>query len=74
MTQRDDFYMVLPSNASPNNQPNNTAGDFIVTWENPIDLDRDSSWKVAMIELSYLYKPSTVSTNYSIKYDKNCDD
>ena len=70
MTQRNDFYMVLPSNALPNNQPNNTAGDLIVTWENLIDLDRDSSWKVALTELSYLYKPSTVSTNYSIKYDK----
>jgi len=38
----DDFYMVLPSNASPDTHPNNTAGDFIVNWENPVDSDPDA--------------------------------
>ena len=68
MMRTNDFYMVLPSNASPESQPNNTAGNFIVNWENPVDLDPDSKWHVALTELSYVYHPSTISTNYSIKY------
>ena len=66
----DDFYMVLPSNASPDSQPNNSAGDFIVNWENPIDLDQQAKWHVALTELNYIYHPSTISTNYSIVYDR----
>ena len=64
----DDFYMVLPSNSSPETYPHNTAGDFIVNWENPVDLDPDAKWHVALTELSYIYNPSTISTNYSIRY------
>jgi len=66
----DDFYMILPSNSSPNTYPNNTAGDFIVNWENPVELDPDEKWHVALTELTYVYSPSTISTNYSIKYKR----
>ena len=64
----DDFYMVLPSNSSPDTYPNNSAGDFIVNWENPVELDPDANWHVALTELNYIYHSSTISTNYSIKY------
>ena len=60
--------MVLPSNASPNTHPNNTAGDFVVNWENPVELDPDANWHVALTEVNYIYNPSTISTNYSIEY------
>ena len=66
----EDFYMVLPSNSSPDTHPNNNASDFIVTWKNPIHLNPSAKWKAALTELSYIYKPSTISTNLSIKYEK----
>ena len=34
-----DFYMVLPSNASPNTHPNNSASDFIISWEDSFELN-----------------------------------
>ena len=64
----DDFYMVLPSNSSPEAHPNNTAGDFIINWENPVELDPDANWHVALTEVNYIYNPSTISTNYGIRY------
>jgi hypothetical protein len=70
-TKGDDFYMILPSNASPDTHPNNKASDFIVAWENPIELDTSSKWKVALTELSYIYQPSTISSAYRIIYIKN---
>ena len=65
---QDEFYMVLPSNACATNHPNNSASDYIVTWENPIELDSADRWKVAMTELSYIYRPTTISSNYAFKY------
>ena len=67
---KDDFYMVLPSNASPNTHPKNNASDFIVSWENEIHLDPEDHWTVAMTEMNYVYKPSTTSPRYSINYEK----
>jgi hypothetical protein len=61
---------VLPSNACPLIHPDNKASDFIVSWENPVQLDPESNWKVALSELSYVYSPSTLSSTYSIKYLK----
>ena len=55
----DDFYMVLPSNASRDSQTNHSPGDF-VNWENPIDLDQQAKWHVALTELNYIYHPSTI--------------
>jgi len=70
MSERDDFYMVLPSNASPNFHPENNASDFRVTWENPININPSEQWKVALTEMSYTYTPITVSPNYHIIYKK----
>ena len=66
----DDFYMVLPSNASPNTHPDNNAANFTVSWETPIILDPNVKWKVALTELSYIYHPHTISSNLSIYYEK----
>lgn len=70
MDHTEDFYMILPSNSSPDSHPNNNASDFIVNWENTIELDPTSEWKVAMTEMSYLYQPSSFTRKYSIRYRK----
>lgn len=70
MSQEDNFYMILPSNASPRLHPRNHAADYIVTWENPIYLDPESKWKVAMTEISYIYKPTTLTKSYGIDFSK----
>lgn len=67
MRQTENFHMILPSNASPDTYPNNHPSDFIVNWENPIDLDPDYKWSVAMTEMSYIYKPSSISRNYAME-------
>jgi hypothetical protein len=62
--------MVLPSNASPNNHPNNTAADFTISWENMINFDPKDKWRVAMTEISYIYSRPTTHNNYQIRYFK----
>ena len=49
MKEDSDFFMVLPSNASPDTHSKNTATDFTVSLQNPIKLDPKRSWKVALI-------------------------
>ena len=70
MSEHDDFYMVLPSNASPELHPDNNAGDFRVTWENPININPAEHWRVALTEVTYAYAPITISPNYNIRYKK----
>ena len=79
MVQTENFHMILPSNSSPDTHPNNRPSDFIVNWENPIQLDPDYKWSVAMTEMSYIYKPSSISRNYAMeitywKYHKETAD
>jgi len=66
--QNNSFYMLLPSNSSPETQPKNSPADYIVDWENPIQLDPNSEWRVALTEINYIYSPATISTQYSIRY------
>jgi len=56
MIENSDFHMVLPSNASPNMHPNNTATDFTVSLQNPIKLDPKKSWKVALMDMCYSHE------------------
>ena len=65
----DEFYMVLPSNSSPNTYPRNIAADYIVGWDRAIELDPNENWKVALTEASYIYHPHTISSNLSIEYE-----
>ena len=67
MNQGDDFYMVLPSNASPDLYPNNNASSFIVSWDQSIELNQNDLWKVALTECDYMYRPHTLTTNYAIE-------
>ena len=69
----NDFYVVLPSNASPLTHPKNTASDYITSFDTPIRLDPNENWKVALTEISYIYKPHTITTNLGIEFDR-CSD
>ena len=66
----NEFYMVLPSNSSPQTHPRNIAADYIVGWDAPIELDPNENWKVALTEASYIYHPHTISSNLSIEYER----
>ena len=65
----NEFYMVLPSNSSPQTHPKNKAADYIVGWDTPIEFDPNENWKVALTEASYIYHPHTISSNLSIEYE-----
>ena len=56
MKEDSDFFMVLPSNASPYTHPKNTATDFTVSLQNPIKLDPKRSWKVALMDMSHCHE------------------
>ena len=56
MIENSEFYMVLPSNASADMHPNNTATDFTVTLQNPIKLSPKKAWKVALMDISYSHE------------------
>lgn len=65
----DEFYMVLPSNASPLTHPQNSAADYCISWDTAIELNPNENWKVALTEACYTYHPHTISTNLSIEYE-----
>jgi hypothetical protein len=64
-----DHFVVLPSNSCPNVYPENTAGKFNVSWENPLELD-GQGWRVALIEMNYNYSPKTINPTYGVEYSK----
>ena len=66
----EDFYMVLPSNASPNTHPNNSASDFIISWEDSFELNPLDMWSVALTEINFQIQAPSFSENHSIRYQK----
>lgn len=65
----NDHFVVLPSNACENVHPNNTAGQFHVSWENPLELN-GKGWHVALTEMNYDYSPMSVNPSYGVEYSK----
>ena len=65
---RNDFYLMLTSNASPITQPNNTSSHFINEYKDAIELDTSLRWRVALTELSYRFEPTTFSDKAAIRY------
>jgi len=63
-----EHYIVLPSNACATTHPNNTASNYIVSWETPIELDDPSLWKVALTEITFNHTISTINPNYGLRY------
>lgn len=64
-----DHFVVLPSNSCAKVHPENTAGKFNVSWENPLELD-GQGWRVALIEMNYNYSPKTINTTFGVEYSK----
>ncbi len=69
----EDFYVVLPSNSCAEIHPDNSASNFTITWENPIELEHMKEWKVALTEMSYIYTHLSVDNTYGITYYEYCN-
>lgn len=55
----EEFYVYLPSNASSDVYPNNTATHFKVNLAQPLHLE--GNWRTAMVELSYSNSVNTIN-------------
>ena len=64
-----DHYVVLPSNSCPNVHPDNKAGKFHVSWQNPLEF-HGGDWRVALVEMNYDYSPKTTNPLFGIEYGK----
>lgn len=69
MSSPRDHFVVLPSNACANVHPENTAGKFNISWENPLELHGEG-WRVALVEMNYNYSPKTVNSAFGVAYTK----
>ena len=63
----DDFYVVLPSNACAKVHPENTANNYRVSWEAPLEFHEDD-WRVALIEANFSHVVSFANSNFGIRY------
>ena len=63
MQDENGFYVILPSNSNPDVHPDNTASNFRVNYQNPIQLAQPNEWKVALTDMTY--NQSSVTTNIS---------
>lgn len=61
------FYVVIPSNCSKDTRPSNTPNDFIVDYENPIEL-KTGNWTVGLIEFSFTYNPQSIKKGTEFEY------
>jgi len=66
--EQSEFYMVVPSDASPDLYPNNSASNYKVAFKNPIHLSSGVGWKVALTEMNYCYDATTLTREFGIKY------
>ena len=60
------LYAILPSNACPTTQPNNTASHFIIDLDSPLLLE--GQWEVGLTEYSLNSFP--ISISFFITYYK----
>jgi hypothetical protein len=66
----NEFYIVLPSNSNPLRQPDNTANNYIVSWDNPVTLKDVSKWKVALTEISFNHSTWTTKFGHGIQVER----
>ena len=64
MEATSDFYIVLPSNVTSDEFPNNTTSDYSTALPVPLKL-RQGKWEVALVELHFPH------TWYNITSDNN---
>ena len=70
----DDFYVILPSNACPIVHPENSASKYSVSWDNPVNFEDFSQWKVALTELNFNHVSKSVNSGYGIRYHMDRDE
>ena len=58
----NSFYIVLTSDASRDQYPENTAADFTMQLKSQLNLIED--WEVAMMRSIYLWWPRTAIRNF----------
>ena len=63
----DDFYMLLPSDSCSNIHTNNSANNFTVSWQNPIDL---SNSKVALTNMTLIQETPYKFSKYGLSYGR----
>jgi len=68
----NEYFVVLPSNACPKVHPDNHASKFIVSWENPLEVDVEK-WSVALTEMSYNFAPSLSKEDLELTYSLTHD-
>ena len=61
--------MVLPSNGCPDTHPENEANNYVISWEQPIQLNA-TKWKVALTEANFSYTMSSMSTMFGIRVER----
>jgi hypothetical protein len=52
-SEKDEFYLVLPSNAAPKTFPHNVPHHFYTPLSQPLFLEDPTQWKVSLRELTY---------------------
>ena len=65
----EDFYMVLPSNGCPDTHPENEANNYVISWEQPIQMNATKR-KVALTEANFSYTMSSMSTMFGIRVER----
>jgi hypothetical protein len=68
MLKNHDFSIILPSTSNKDTYPNNKANNFTVSWETPMILNNEDEWSVALTELTYTYRPYTITPLDGIKF------
>lgn len=68
----NEYFVILPSNACPHMHPDNIASKFIVSWENPLQVDVEK-WSVALTEMSYNFAPSLSKEDLELTYTLSHD-
>ena len=60
MTSSSEFFIHLPSNACPSIYPLNTASNYSIQLNEPIQLDNSDKWTVALNDISYTTDLKTI--------------
>jgi hypothetical protein len=70
MDQNDDFYVVVPSNASTNSKNN----DFSITFptHEPIVLDKMRKWRVALVDLTFPSFKNKIQPETEVVIEEKC--
>ena len=67
--QQRSFHLVLPSNNSENNFPENHAGEYNIILPRDMNLDQRYDWEMGLVEI-FRPKQDVMSGNLNLWYEK----